>query len=52
MDVRAEIRRILDLGIRMIKIHPPHQLSRPNAYRDELPSVADVYSECQSGECR
>jgi predicted TIM-barrel fold metal-dependent hydrolase len=26
INVRDEIRRVLDLGIRMIKIHPPHQL--------------------------
>src|SRR2546430_17554744 len=36
INVRDEIRRVLDLGIRMIKIHPPHQLFSPNAYRGEL----------------
>src|SRR4051812_34151140 len=43
-----EIRRILDLGIAMIKIHPPHQLFSPNAYRNELPQLADVYRECEA----
>src|SRR5207237_248694 len=33
LDVRTEIRRVLDLGIRLIKIHPPHQLFSPNAYK-------------------
>jgi uncharacterized protein len=47
-DALAETRRVLDLGIRMIKIHPPHQLFAPNAYRAELPQLADVYRECQS----
>lgn len=46
-DPRGEIRRVLDLGIRMIKIHPPHQLFSPNAYRDTLPGLAEVYAECQ-----
>lgn len=46
-DPRGEIRRVLDLGIRMIKIHPPHQLFSPNAYRDTLPALAEVYAECQ-----
>lgn len=46
-DVAAEIRRILDLGIRMIKIHPPHQLFAPNAYRFDLPALAEVYRECE-----
>jgi len=47
MDVRAEIRRVLDLGIGMIKIHPPHQLFSPNAYRGELWQLAEVYRECE-----
>lgn len=47
MDVRGEIRRVLDLGIRMIKIHPPHQLFSPNAYRGELWQLAEIYRECE-----
>jgi uncharacterized protein len=47
-SARDEIRRILDLGIAMIKIHPPHQLFAPNAYRDKLPQLADVYRECEA----
>lgn len=47
-DVRGDARRVLDLGIRMIKIHPPHQLFSPNAYRLELPALAELYEECQS----
>ena len=46
-NARDEIRRVLDLGIRMIKIHPPHQLFAPNAYRHELPQLADVYRACE-----
>ena len=47
IDVRSEIRRVLDLGIRMIKIHPPHQLFAANAYRGELWQLADIYRECE-----
>lgn len=47
-DVRSEIRRVLDLGIRLVKIHPPHQWFSPNAYRHELPDLADLYTECQT----
>jgi len=47
MDVRGEIRRVLDLGIGMIKIHPPHQLFSPNAYRGELWQLAEIYRECE-----
>jgi uncharacterized protein len=47
MNVRDEIRRVLDLGIGMIKIHPPHQLFTPNAYRGELWQLAEIYRECE-----
>ncbi|HEX2832264.1 MAG TPA: amidohydrolase family protein [Thermoanaerobaculia bacterium] len=47
IDVRAEIRRVLDLGIRMIKIHPPHQLFTPNGYRGELWQLAEIYRACE-----
>ena len=47
-DCASEIRRVLDLGIGLIKIHPPHQLFSPNAYRRELPHVAEIYRECES----
>ena len=47
LNVRDEIRRVLDLGIGMIKIHPPHQLFSPNAYRGELWQLAEIYRECE-----
>jgi uncharacterized protein len=47
MNVRDEIRRVLDLGIGLIKIHPPHQLFSPNAYRGELWQLAEIYRECE-----
>ena len=46
--VRDEIRRVLDLGIGMIKIHPPHQLFSPNSYRGELPQAGEIYRECEA----
>jgi uncharacterized protein len=42
-DVRAETARVLDLGIRMIKIHPPHQEIAANAAE-----LADVYRQCEA----
>ena len=46
-DVGGETRKILDWGIRMIKIHPPHQLFQPNAYRSDLPRLAELYVACE-----
>jgi hypothetical protein len=47
-DAAGETRRLLgDLGIRLIKIHPPHQLFAANAYLDGLPGLAEVYAVAQ-----
>jgi uncharacterized protein len=49
MNVRDEINRVLDLGIGMIKIHPPHQLFSPNAYkRGDLWQLSEIYRECET----
>jgi uncharacterized protein len=47
-DAGGEIRRVLDLGMRLIKINPPHQLFSANAYRFDLPQLAAVYAECEA----
>jgi predicted TIM-barrel fold metal-dependent hydrolase len=46
-DPGGEIRRLLDRGLRMVKIHPPHQLFASNAYRSGLTGLAEVYGECE-----
>lgn len=48
IDAGAETRRLIDdLGIRLLKIHPPHMLFAPNAYVDGLDGLADVYRIAQ-----
>ncbi|MGE5414470.1 MAG: amidohydrolase family protein [Syntrophomonadaceae bacterium] len=48
VDPGAETRRLFEtLGIRMLKIHPPHQLFSPNAYRDGLEGLGAVYAEAE-----
>ncbi|MBI4788105.1 MAG: amidohydrolase [Chloroflexi bacterium] len=47
-DCAAEVNRIADLGIRMLKVHPPHQLVYPNAYRENLPQQAQIYERAQA----
>ncbi|MEM0129611.1 MAG: amidohydrolase family protein, partial [Thermoplasmata archaeon] len=48
-DPRREIRRLVrDLGIRGLKLHPPHQLFAPNDYRTGArPSLAQIYRACE-----
>lgn len=43
-----EVDRLVNLGIRMLKVHPPHQLVYPNAYRDNLPHQAQIYEHAQN----
>lgn len=46
-DPAGELSRIVERhGIRALKLHPPHQLFRPNAYRDggDLPRLAELYA--------
>jgi predicted TIM-barrel fold metal-dependent hydrolase len=42
-DVQRDMEEIVRLGIRMIKIHPPHQLLYPNDYLNEVKSLAIIY---------
>jgi len=43
-DARAEVDRVADLGVRALKVHPPHQLVQANAYVHGLQAQADVYA--------
>ncbi|MCI0341234.1 MAG: amidohydrolase family protein [Planctomycetales bacterium] len=43
-----EVERLAALGIRALKVHPPHQLFAPNAYRTgELPALGEVYGAAE-----
>ena len=44
----GETDRVIGMGVRALKIHPPHQLFRANAYLQELPSLADVYQRAEA----
>lgn len=46
-DVERELERVLRLGVRMIKIHPPHQLLAANDYLNGIP-LDVVYRRCEA----
>jgi len=48
-DPANEVRHLVrDLGLRALKLHPPHQLFRPNAYVDgSLAGLAELYGACE-----
>ena len=44
----AEVERLKKIGIRGLKVHPPHQLFAPNAYRDGFEPLAAMYERAQA----
>jgi len=46
-DVAAEVDRLAAAGLRGLKVHPSHQLFAPNAYRDGLRALAQMYERAQ-----
>jgi predicted TIM-barrel fold metal-dependent hydrolase len=46
-DVAGDTARVIGAGARALKVHPPHQLFRANAYLDSLPSLAALYRTAQ-----
>jgi predicted TIM-barrel fold metal-dependent hydrolase len=47
-NVLAEMERIVRLGIRMIKIHPPHQLLYPNDYLSGVKELEIIYRAAEA----
>src|SRR5205809_1013563 len=43
----ADVDRLVDLGIRLVKIHPPHQRFPANAYTDGLTALGEIYRRCE-----
>jgi hypothetical protein len=46
-DVAGETARVIENGARALKVHPPHQLFRANAYQDTQPGLAELYRVAQ-----
>jgi predicted TIM-barrel fold metal-dependent hydrolase len=46
-DAGAEVRRAAGLGVRALKIHPPHMGVEPNAYLHGMDALRAIYEEAQ-----
>ena len=46
-DPTGDVDRLVDLGIRLVKIHPPHQRFAANAYTEGLDALAKIYRRCE-----
>ena len=43
-----DVDRLVDMGIKLLKIHPSHMLFPANAYSDGLDGLAAIYRQCES----
>jgi predicted TIM-barrel fold metal-dependent hydrolase len=46
-DPEGQVEELLQLGIRILKIHPPHQVYPANAYTMGLEALARIYRRCE-----
>jgi predicted TIM-barrel fold metal-dependent hydrolase len=46
-DAAAEVRNAAALGVKALKIHPPHMAVEPNAYLHGLDALRAIYEEAQ-----
>ncbi|OLC09244.1 MAG: hypothetical protein AUH41_05690 [Gemmatimonadetes bacterium 13_1_40CM_66_11] len=46
-DPAGDVDRLIDQGIRLLKIHPPHQAFPANAYTNGLTALAAIYVRCE-----
>ncbi|MGH7702908.1 MAG: amidohydrolase family protein [Gemmatimonadales bacterium] len=46
-DPEGDVDRLLEIGIRCLKIHPPHQLFPANAYTEGLDALGRIYRRCE-----
>jgi predicted TIM-barrel fold metal-dependent hydrolase len=49
-DIAADIEQVLRLKLRMIKIHPPHQLLFPNDYLNGVKQLESIYRAAEAND--
>jgi len=47
-DPAGEVQRLVELGVRMLKIHPNHQCFPANAYTEGLEALGALYKACEN----
>jgi predicted TIM-barrel fold metal-dependent hydrolase len=47
-DAAGSVRRLVEMGVRVLKLHPPHQGFAANAYTQGLGALADIYRTCEA----
>jgi predicted TIM-barrel fold metal-dependent hydrolase len=47
-DVGGDTDRVIEMGARALKVHPPHQNLRANAYLHDYPALAELYARAEA----
>ena len=47
-DARGEVQALVDMGTRVLKLHPPHQNFAANAYTQGLDTLGQIYGTCET----
>ena len=47
-DAVGAVEHLVEIGTRVLKLHPPHQRFAANAYTDGLDALADIYRTCEA----
>jgi predicted TIM-barrel fold metal-dependent hydrolase len=47
-DAAGETDRVIGLGVRALKVHPPHMNLRANAYLHDVPALAELYRRAEA----
>ena len=46
-NARRDVEHLVELGTRVLKIHPPHQAVAANAYTEGLTALGEIYATCE-----
>jgi predicted TIM-barrel fold metal-dependent hydrolase len=47
-DCAGAVRHLVEIGTRLLKVHPPHMGFPANAYTEGLDGLAEIYRECEA----
>jgi hypothetical protein len=47
-NIEQRMDQIIEMGIRIFKVHPPHQCIYPNAYRNGDDNLRVIYEKCEA----
>jgi predicted TIM-barrel fold metal-dependent hydrolase len=46
-NARRDVEHLVEIGTRVLKIHPPHQAIAANAYTEGLDALGEIYATCE-----